>query len=112
MIYEYFRATDAHGAVLDYSDLFFVLLYMATIFRILIQDGTKFYFQSNGSILESVYEVRIRASCQLKTALANVRTGNQSKFIEAEFSEVEDHGKETYRSKDQETKLSGQKRKN
>ena len=42
MIYEYFRVTGAHGAVLDSFILFsVVLLDMATIFRILTPDGIK-----------------------------------------------------------------------
>ena len=40
MIYEYFRVTGAHEAVLDCL-IHFALLYMSTIFKILIQDGMK-----------------------------------------------------------------------
>ena len=44
-------------------------------------------------------------------SIGNVRARNQSRSIEAELSEVEDHGKEMKRSKDQDTKFSRQKRK-
>ena len=63
MIYDYFRVTGAHDTVLDYADLFSVdlrnddvmqfsitliyslSLFVTTMFRTSIQDGTKFYYQ-------------------------------------------------------------------
>ena len=41
MIYEHFRGTGAHEAVLVLADLFLVSLHKATTFRILMQDGIK-----------------------------------------------------------------------
>ena len=44
-----------------------------------------------------------------ENSTGNVRKRNQWRSIEAELSEAEDRGKETHRSKDQDTKLSRQK---
>ena len=56
--------------------------------------------------------MRVRESDQLKNSMGTVRTRNQSRLIEAELSEVEDHGEEIYfRSNDQDTKFQSQKRK-
>ena len=40
-----------------------------------------------------------------QNSVGNVGTRNQSKSIEAELSEVDDHGQETYRSKGLDSKF-------
>ena len=71
MIYEYFRVTGAHDAVLDYSELFRIT-YMATVFKSWIRDqapvSTKEVPQD--SILESLYKMRVREFDQLRTVMA------------------------------------------
>ena len=70
MIYDYFRVTGAHDTVLDYADLFSILLrndnvqdfdtrwdeFVLSTTMILLDD-----------VLESLYRLRIRESDQLKT---------------------------------------------
>ena len=73
MIYDCFRVTGAHDAVLDYADLFSVTLHDN-------DDGQDFDTRWDGvllsmskipsdDILESLYKLRIRESVQLKTVL-------------------------------------------
>ena len=76
MIYDYFRVTGAHDTVLVYTDLLLIyslFLFIMTILRNSVQDGTKFYYQCpkipSDDILESLYKLRIRESAQLKTVL-------------------------------------------
>ena len=72
MIYDYFRVIGAHDTVLDYADLFSVIL----------QDDDVQEFDTrwdevplsmskipSDDILESLYKLRIRESAQLKTVL-------------------------------------------
>ena len=72
MIYDYFRVTGAHDAVLDYADLFSVTLHDDNIQEFdtkwdeILLSMTKI---SSDEILESLYKLRIRASDQLKTVL-------------------------------------------
>ena len=111
---EYFRVTGAHEAVLDYSDLFSFTLHGDDI-----QDFDTRWDQvflsscevPNDKILESLYKMRMPGSDQLKTVW-QCTSKKQSRSIEAELSEVEDHGKEMKRSEDQDTKFSSQKRTN
>ena len=70
MIYDYFRVTGAHDAVLDYADLFTITLRnddvqeFNTRWDEIILSMTKV---PPDDILESVYKLRIRLSDQLKT---------------------------------------------
>ena len=116
MIYEYFRATGAHEHVLDCTDLF-----GATLQGDDIQDIDTRWDQVLSStsgvpkygILESLYKMRTRESLiNSEKYYSIVRAINQSRSIKAELPEAEDDGEETYGSKDQDTKLSSQKRKN
>ena len=85
MIYECFRVTGAHEAVLDYSDLFSITLHSNDI-----QDFDTRWDQvllstsevPSGSILECVHKMRRRESVQLRTVLAMCEreiSQNQSK---------------------------------
>ena len=72
MIYDYFRVTGAHDALLDYADLFSVILHHDNIQEL----DTRWYEVllsmskvPSDDILESLYKLRIRESDQLKTAL-------------------------------------------
>ena len=72
LIYEYFRVIGAHDSVLDYADLFTIVLR---------NDGTQEFDSKwdeillsmtqipSDDILESLYRLRIRESEKLKTVL-------------------------------------------
>ena len=72
MIYDYFRVTAAHDTVLDYADLFSVTLHDYNI-----QEFDKRWDEvllsmsktPSDDILDSLYNLRIRDSAQLKTVL-------------------------------------------
>ena len=72
MIYDYFRVTGAHDAVLDYADLFSVTLHDDNIQEFdtrwdeVLLSMTKI---PSDEILESLYKLRIRESDQLKNVL-------------------------------------------
>ena len=71
MIYDYFRVSDAHDTVFDYSD-HSPLLFITIIFRNSILDERIFWFMSKipfDDILESLYKLRIRESVQHQTVL-------------------------------------------
>ena len=115
MIYEYFRVTGAHEAVLDFTDLFSIALHGDDIQEIDTRWDHVLMSTSevpNDRILESLYKMRMRESAKLQTVLAMCEQEINSNRSRAELSKVEDHGKWTYRSKDQDTKVSSQKRKN
>ena len=115
MIYEYFRVTEKHEAVLDSSDLFSITPHGDDIQdfdarwdKVLLSTSEV----PNDKILSSYYKMRVRESDQLRTVLAMYEQENLSRSINAELSEVKDHGKEIHRSNDQNTKLESQKRTN
>ena len=72
MIYEYFQVTGAHDAVLDYADLFSIILRnddvqeFDTRWDEILLSMTKI---PPDDILESLHKLRIRESDQLKTVL-------------------------------------------
>ena len=111
MIYEYFRVTGAHEAVLDYSDLF----------RITSQgDGIQDFdtrwdqvllstSEVPNDILEILYKMRKRESDQLQTVLAMYEQEPNQDRSKPSYQKLEE---ETCRSKDQNTEFSRQKRKN
>ena len=108
MIYEYFRVTGAHDAVLDHTDLFSVSQLGDDVQDFDTRWDQVLLFTSevpkDNSILESLYKMWIRESGQLRNG--NVRTRNQLRSIEAELPEVEDHGKEIHWPSDQNKELS------
>ena len=72
MIYDYFRVTGAHDAVLDYADLFSVTLHGVKIQEFDTRWDEFLLSMSkipSDDILESLYKLRIRESAQLKTVL-------------------------------------------
>ena len=82
MIYEYFRVTDAHDAVLDYADLFSTTLCNDDVQEFDTRWDEILLSMSKiptDDVLESLYKLRIRESAQLKTVL--------------ELYELEDHQK-------------------
>ena len=72
MIYDYFRVTGAHGAVLDYADLFSVTLHDDNVQEFdtrrdeILLSTTKI---PSDDTLESLFKLRIRESAQVKTVL-------------------------------------------
>ena len=76
--------------------------------RFLIQDGSNsvIYRSSSQRQYSRKFEEYANArGCATSTRVDYVRTRNRSRSIEAEFAEVEDNGKKTFRSNDQSTKL-------
>ena len=72
MIYDYFRVTGAHDAVLDYADLFSVSLRDDKIQENETRWDEVLLSMSkipSDDILESLYKLRIRESAQLQTVL-------------------------------------------
>ena len=72
MIYDHFRVTDAHDAVLDFADSFSVTLRDDNIREFDTRWGEVLLSMTtipSDDILESLYKLRIRASDQLKTVL-------------------------------------------
>ena len=57
LIYDYFRVTDVGECVLDYVDLFTVVLQEMTTFTSSIKDGTTFYYRWNSSHLIIFWKV-------------------------------------------------------
>ena len=77
MIYEYFRVTSAHGAVLHYSDLFRITLRGDDVQGFDTRwDEVLLSIQQvpSDDILERLCRMHIRGSDQLKTG--NIRTRN------------------------------------
>ena len=101
MIYDYFRGTAAHDAVLDYADLFSVTLRddniqeFDTSWDEVLLSMTKI---PSDDFLESLYKLRIRESEQLKKRIGIVRHGDSSEDIGSQLTEVEEHGEEEQRS--------------
>ena len=72
MIYDNFRGTGAHDAVLDYADLISVTLRDDNVqeFDAIWDDFLLFMSKiPSGDVLGSLYKLRIRESVQLKTVL-------------------------------------------
>ena len=71
MIYDYFRVTGAHDTVLDYADLFSVILHDDNVQEFDTRwDEVHFRCRRyHLMILESLYKLRIQESAQLKTIL-------------------------------------------
>ena len=72
MICDYCRVTGAHDTVLNYADLFYVTLHDDKIQEFDTRWDEVLLSMSNipsDDILESLYELRIRESAQLKTVL-------------------------------------------
>ena len=72
MIYDYNRVTGAHDTVLDYADLFSVTPHDNIIQEFDTRWDEVLLSKSkipSDDILESLYELRIRESVQLKTVL-------------------------------------------
>ena len=84
MIYDYFRVTGAHDAVLVYADLFSVTLHDDNIQEFdtrwdeVLLSMTKI---PSDEILESLYKLRVRESAQLKNRIGIVRHGDSSEDI-------------------------------
>ena len=73
MIYDNFRITDAHDTVLDYADLFTIILRNDVQSEIRYEMGWNFYYEivkiPSDDVQTSFYKLRIRESDQLKTVL-------------------------------------------
>ena len=108
MIYDYFRVAGAHDTVLDYADLFTSTLRdddvqeFDTRWDDVLLSVTKI---PPDDVLESLYQLRIRESDQLKIALELYDMENSSENIDARLSKTEDNGEEKHRSGTQIEKL-------
>ena len=72
MIYDYFRVTGAHDSVLDFADLFSVILHDDNVQEFDTRWDEVLLSMSkipSDDVLESLYKLRIRESVQLKTVL-------------------------------------------
>ena len=72
MIYDYFRVTGAHDSVLDFADLFSVILHDDNVQEFDTRWDEVLLSMSkipSDDVLESLYKLRLRESVQLKTAL-------------------------------------------
>ena len=99
MIYEYFRVTGAHDAVLDYADLFSVTLRDDNIQEFDTRWDEVLLSRSNtpsDDILESLHKLRIRESAQLKTVLELCAMEIHQKISMHKLSEVEIHAEEKF----------------
>ena len=78
MIYEYFRVTGVHEAVLDYSDLFRIQCFTWRMFVKSIRDGTKSCYQSKQYPQTIFWKVCTRCAyvslLNSKNVLGTVRT--------------------------------------
>ena len=108
MIYDYFRVTGAHDAVLNCADLFFVTLHDDNIQEFdtrwdeVLLSMTKI---PSDEILASLYKLRIRESAQLKNCIGIARHGDSSEDIDAQLSKIENDGEKMKRSETPFTKL-------
>ena len=95
MIYDYFRVTGAHDAVLDYADLFSVTLRdddvqeLDTRWDKILLSMTKI---TPKDVLESLFKLRIRESAQLKTFLEMYDMEIHQKKSMPQFLEIENNG--------------------
>ena len=79
MIYDYFRVTGAHDAVLDYADLFSVTLHDDNIQEFDTRWNEVLLSMSkipSDDVLESLYKFRVGESAQLKNLIRIVRRGD------------------------------------
>ena len=84
MIYDHFRATSAHDAALDLSDLFNVSLQGDDIQDFYTNWDQALFSASEvpaENVLDNLYKMKIRDCVQLQTVLADVRTRNWSKSM-------------------------------
>ena len=98
----------AHDTVVDYADLFSVTLHDDNIQEFDTRWDEVLLSMSivpSDEIFESLDKLRIRESDQLKKRIRIVRDGESSKDIDAQLSEIEDHGEKKYRSETTITKL-------
>ena len=99
MIYDYFRDTGAHGTVLDYADLFSIILRNDNVQEFdsrwdeILLSMTKI---PSDDIQQNLYKLRIRESSQ--NCIWIVRHGNSAEDIDAHLSKVEDDGEKKRRS--------------
>ena len=101
MIYDYFRVTGAHDAVLDYVDLFSVTLHGDDIQEFDTRWDEVLLSMSkipSHDFLESLCKLRVRESAQFETVVRIVRHGDSSEDVDAQLSKIEDNGEEEYRS--------------
>ena len=101
MIYDYFRVTGSHDAVLDYADCFSVTLRndnvqeFDTIWDEVLLSMSKI---PSDDVLESLYKLRICGSDQLKNCRRIARDGDSSKDIDAQLSKIENDGEKKKKS--------------
>ena len=90
MIYEYFRVTGGHEAVLDYSDPFRITLHGDDVQNVDTRWDEVLLSISEvptDAVLEMLYKMRIRESDQLKNSFGNVRTRRQRTGVSAPNAE-------------------------
>ena len=94
MIYDFFRVTGAHDTVLDYADLFTTTLRNDDVQEFDTRWGD-ILLSMTDDVLESLYKLRIRESCELKTVTDLYDIEIHQKIIDAQLSKIEDGGEES-----------------
>ena len=113
MIYDYIRVTGAHDTVFDCADLFSITLRnddvqeFDTRWANILSSMTKI---PPDDVLESLYNLGIRESDQLKTVPELYGMEIHRKDIDAQLSDVEDDGEKRRRPETSITKFWRQKR--
>ena len=98
MIYDYFRVTDAHDTVLDYTDSFSVTLHDDNIQESMSKIPSD-------DFLESLYRLRIRDSDQHKTELDLYDMEMHQKISVPSYQKLETMVKRSFDQKASVTKL-------
>ena len=108
MIYDYFRVTGAHDAVLDYADLLSFTLRDDDVQEFDTRSDEVLWSSSkipSDDVLESLYKLTIRESEQLKTVLELYEMEIHQKDIDAQLSKIDNDGEKEYRSENPTAKL-------
>ena len=102
----------AHMKLFMILQIYSISHFKATIFKILIPDGTKSCYQQVKFPMTRFKKSLYRMPDQLQTVIAMYEQEINQNHSKAELSTFQDHGQETPRSKDQNKEFSSQKQKN
>ena len=104
MIYEHFRATDAHDAALDLSDLFNSSFQGDDIQDFDTRCDQSASEVSKENVLESLYKMKIRRVCSASDCIINW-TRNWSRPSNAKLSKIENYEQKTHWSNHQDAQI-------
>ena len=108
MIYDHFRVTGAHDAVLDYADLFSVILRDDNVQEFDTRWDEVLLSMSkipSDDVLENSVHIENTWVRATQNCSGIVRDGDSSKDIDAQLSKIENDGEKKYRSETPLTKL-------